>query len=275
MPKENTHLMFADQVAGNLKDEKLKAAIYENIRYAYIGAVIPDAFLFWQDPEKEKISEDIHGKDGEINRPLISALIKEYAKEKRGEDLAFIFGLITHFALDFIFHPIIIAATGDMSEKDAKKRKEIVFAHQYWETYLDKVVNQKYFVKDLVDANLVRDISIFKNFCQIIGVSKEEGRKTLKRQYLINSLLGIRPVYYLALLLNKIGIVQNNHVKLLEMNLKNFSELKGEEQTIPDLIAYTDAKTGESRKINVADIFDEACLVAVNTANEFLKVMVK
>lgn len=261
MPKENTHLFFAHEVAKRIENEKLKKIFLENIDYLYIGAIIPDAFLFWDDAKKNIISDKIH----ELS---IKNLIDEARKEKRGEDVAFIFGLLTHFALDFVFHPVIIALTGDLNGNDRKKQEENIFKHQYWETYLDKAVNQKYFVKDLFKPNLIKNISVLELFCDELKISKKEAIKTFRRQLFINSLLGNKGVYCLACLLNKLGIIEKNHINLLQMNLKDFGKLRDDQETIPSVIKYFDASAKNYKETSIRELFSQSEKMALDSIKD-------
>src|SRR4030042_3716187 len=102
MPKENTHLYFANKISEKIENMDLKSAIKENLDYFYLGSITPDVFFYGKNKKTTDVSEFFH-KEGAI----------DYVKENIAQNPVFSLGILTHIILDDIFHPIIESSSGD------------------------------------------------------------------------------------------------------------------------------------------------------------------
>ena len=149
MPKEITHSLFAETVAGELIDGGAPwlAGLLTGQRTAYhYGAILPDTFYYalgrpgW-DRGGEVWGALIHGEDGEDTAaPILETVRRARALPDSAASapiMALAAGYLTHMALDQVFHPWIYAVTGPYSAPDAGARHRAMTLHRVLESWLD------------------------------------------------------------------------------------------------------------------------------------------
>lgn len=149
MPKEITHILFAETVAGELLDGGAPwlAGLLTGQRTAYhYGAILPDTFYYalgrpgW-DRGGEVWGALIHGEDGEDTAaPILETVRRARALPNPNEAapiMALVAGYLTHMALDQVFHPWVYGVTGAYSSPDAKIRRQAMTLHRLLESWLD------------------------------------------------------------------------------------------------------------------------------------------
>lgn len=155
MPKEISHILFADEVARSL-DMDQQSLLGANRSAYYFGSVAPD--LFYYDiplpgdggQSAEKWGGIIHGKDGEDNNRHVLGMIDSIAESRTGAKtadastisdrdakLAFVCGYLTHVALDTYFHPLVYSVSGNYFDKDPAERRRAEARHRTFESCLD------------------------------------------------------------------------------------------------------------------------------------------
>ncbi|MCD6569272.1 MAG: zinc dependent phospholipase C family protein, partial [Deltaproteobacteria bacterium] len=159
MPKENTHLFFADNVLKTIEDKTLKSVISSNSYYHYLGAIAPDIFYYGTKDNIKMVSEKLHGKDEYPTNKIILEILET---SKDNKDLAFTIGYITHCALDITFHPVIDSIARDYSDKDLDKTDSATYMHRHIETCIDNRLNPDFLMGKLINAYLIEELTFTK-----------------------------------------------------------------------------------------------------------------
>jgi len=213
MPKENTHLHFANRVAEKINDKKLLPIIKNNLNCFYLGSITPDAFYYGKDKSITDISDFFHK---ENFNPFLF-----FQKSEDEKDLAFLLGFISHCALDKIFHPIIESLSGDYYDPDPIKRKNSVYLHRHLETCLDKQINNSFFAGDLIEIKSINKLQSIKIISKQFNISDADVYRTYKRFLFYNNLFKNEFLFNVFYLLNKVGILKSKtELALFYGNLK-------------------------------------------------------
>jgi len=243
MPKENTHLFFARKLVDGLKDGELKKMIGNNQDHYYLGSVAPDIFFYGKNEKEWKISAALHGKDGELTNEIVFRML-DLAKERKSEkDLAFAIGYLTHSVLDGIFHPVIIYLTGNIFSRDKEIYRRANTEHRQWETCLDKKINNSCFYSDLIKIKNAGQTDYGELVAKQFDVLPGRILELIKKQALINRLIRSRAVYFIFLLLVRLGLYGREE----DLPLSYF-DLKNGEEIIPEVIKYRDFISGEEKE---------------------------
>ena len=170
MPKETTHLWFAESLVGKTRAEGMRVVISGGKPSYCLGSIIPDTFYYSFSPSLERISGIIHGRDG---RPT-NALILSVLVEARGpDDIAFILGYITHCALDITFHPMVESLSGNYYDQDPARREDAVTRHRFLETCIDVRTGNTLRIHELVRPRLLRGLVfediVGRDFCTTLS----------------------------------------------------------------------------------------------------------
>ncbi len=262
MPKENTHLYFAHELLGQINQEQISAIIDKHSKPYYFGSVAPDSFYYSAKASVRKISEALHGRDGRLTNEIIFELL-DYAREQKSEaDLAFVFGYITHCALDIVFHPMIYYLSGNYYDPDPKKANEAVYLHRHLETYLDAQVNQTYYFNDYVNFKVLRPLYFPHYISKLYRTTPREIERTLKRKSVVYGLL--RNNFVLDILYLFYRFIKHSSWSKFKMFLGIFyGNLQRDNRIIPKTINYRDVVTGEPKITTIYDLFNEAGVLAV------------
>lgn len=147
MPKELTHIVFADAVAARLPESGAAwlAGLLTAMRAPYhAGSLAPDVFYYGLDRRDgaRHLGAIVHGDNGEDTAAAVIEMLRrlraggDHAPEFAAQ-VAFAAGYLTHMALDMTFHPWIYAVTGQYYAADASERHLAMVRHRLLETWLD------------------------------------------------------------------------------------------------------------------------------------------
>ncbi|NTU98395.1 zinc dependent phospholipase C family protein [Candidatus Falkowbacteria bacterium] len=271
MPKENTHLYFANELLKKINQEQIFGIIQKNIEAYYFGSVAPDTFYYSSKASIRKISETMHGRSGNMTNEIVFEMLKAAREKKSETDLAFIFGYLTHCSLDITFHPIIYYLSGNYYDPDPKKSNEAVYLHRHLETYLDVQVNSSFYFNDLISYQILRSLSFSQYISTTFNISFKEIENTLKRKAKVHRLL--RNNFILDLLYIFYRIVKRSSWAKFKIFLGIFyGNLTRDNRIIPKVINYRDVVTGEEKVTTIYDLFSQAGTLAVEyiaTANAY------
>ncbi len=150
MPRESVHWSVLDKAAETLLKEApaVSSTISSNLDAARLGAMAHDAAYYFQLGGKptEEIAACLHGSyKNDTFQPLLRLAKYIVAKKGSGEldeaqlsNLwAFLLGMVSHFATDVTFHPMIYWFTGDYYDYHPRERVEARRRHRLFETYLE------------------------------------------------------------------------------------------------------------------------------------------
>lgn len=262
MPKENTHLYFAHELLAKLNQDSILKVIQEQEKAYYFGSVAPDSFYYSDKEAVRKISEHLHGRKGNLTNEIVFKLLDQAKAGGNQADLAFIFGYLTHCALDMAFHPVIYYLSGNYYDPDPKKADEAVYLHRHLETYLDAQVNQTFYFNDYVNYNILRSLDFTQTVVKDFGVSQDDIVRALKRKAAVFRLL--RNNMALDFLYLFYRFVKHSSWSKFKRFLGIFyGNLKRDDRTIPNIINYRDVVTGEPKVTTIYDLFQDAGALAV------------
>ncbi len=264
MPRENTHLFFSDDILPKIKDKELKNIIKKNKQYYYFGSFFPDVFYYSKNKADEEISDYFHSRDGNLTNEIIFDWLDLIKKTKKEQELAFVFGVLTHYALDSTLHPIVYYLSGNYHDKDPRKREQAVYLHQQLETSLDKKLNDKFSICDSVSIKKIQ----LENFGCLKLVAKKFKRNLgalindVKRQLFFNKLFRSIILFKLLYFLNKIGLFKNK----IELSLF-YGNLKKDKTEMDDNIDYRGILSGEAKKTTLKSLFNSSEELTINMIN--------
>ncbi|EWY42315.1 hypothetical protein N825_18675 [Skermanella stibiiresistens SB22] len=145
MPKELTHILFADSVSQRLRSagqSGLADSLAGDRASFHFGSMAPDT-LFYQvtvpllDRDHRPWGDVIHGGAGEDTGAPIRDMLEQLAGTGDDAKFAFVCGFLTHMALDIVFHPWVYAVSGQYYDDDPVRRTESQARHRLVESWLD------------------------------------------------------------------------------------------------------------------------------------------
>ena len=260
MPKENTHIYYADTLFESLTTGPCKEIIKSHLKEYYLGAISPDIYFYHRDEVKTKISVALHGCNGEKTNRIILAMLKAPQSPK---DFAFAAGYMTHTVLDMTFHPVVYYLSGNYYDEDPAKEASAQYRHRYIETALDMIVAGRLKSNRILSIGLLRDLKFNDYLKEEFKVYPEETAATLNRQLSLNGLMTKKLLYpvlrpFAGGKSNRGLFYGNISRKDRKRPLHNDMEVRG-------------IFTGEKKTVSFAGLFDQA----VEKARPRLKAMYK
>jgi hypothetical protein len=267
MPKENTHTYFAEKVLSKIQKEDpiLAGQIQERQKFYLLGSYSPDVFFYSKNPENKKISDFIHGHEGEKTNITPIKLAEKIKQERNPRDEIFLYGFLTHMAMDIVFHPIIFYLTGNPYSENKEQNPKNFHRHRQLETALDRKLHSQFKLLDpqSVDIPSLKFASLLENK---FNVSQKEILETYQKHYSNNLLFRRKYLYYLILFLNKINILKISD--LLGLFYPNAKKIQ-----FPEKIKYKDLFNGKTKETTLKKLFKEAENLSKNyilTVRKFL-----
>ncbi len=266
MPKENTHIYSSKKFLETIDDGELKKIISDNDKYFYLGSISPDVFSYKK--KLEYISDYIHcsGKSNEIIFELL-----DFCREKNDyKDLAFIFGLLSHFALDIIFHPIIFYFTGDYGDENKNKRQQARILHRHLETYLDKKIAKNYFWNK-IDLKILDNSSFNRFIRNKFNIKEEEIKKAYYSNFYANKIFKSKVAYLFFKIAKVFGIIQEEHRGLF------YGDLKIKRIELQKKFEYRNLVSGEIKSSSINELMEEYFVLTnnmIDTAYKYYKKMI-
>jgi hypothetical protein len=260
MPKENTHIYFADKVKATLPS--LSSMIDTYSQYFFMGSIAPDTFFYSRKEEIQDTSDFLHGKHGTKTNEIVFNLLDIAKKNKDEKILVFVFGYLTHCYLDIVFHPIIFHLTGNFHDKDEHKRQLAVYKHRRREVQLDEKVNKEMHITKHIDKNIFTDIPFLTALVETLNIPQQEVILSFQRQYKTNAWFR-KSKHTIKLLhfLHKLGIIKNK----TELALF-YGQLRKEEK-LADMVHYKDLFSDELFSTDIESLFTLASTKAKAALN--------
>ncbi len=253
MPNEETHVFLADQIYKKIKDKKIKEIIRKNKDYYLLGSVMPDVAIYGQC----RFHKLTHGDGGMLTNKIIFDMLN---KVKDDKDLAFVYGYLTHYAVDTVFHPVVYSLVGNHT--DPKQGKSIL-RHFRMETNLNWKLNKKKF-------KFGRDVlfrhTVFNDVMANYGCAKWKTRLFSFNQRMAISLFKSSFVYYVFILVSKLGLVNGEASGMFEKE-KNLLPF-------PQKVKYRDLITGKKLSTTLTELKSSSVAKGVkliNAANKYKK----
>jgi hypothetical protein len=153
MPKELTHILFADALLDDLGQTDLASLLGRHRPILHFGSIATDT-LYYEvtfpiiDHEYAHWGEIIHGGQGEdTGAPIREMLRRLQNRPPSAEDdarFAFVCGFLSHMALDIVFHPWVYAVTGPYYDPDPDKQADSQMSHRLVESWLDLLMLRRF-----------------------------------------------------------------------------------------------------------------------------------
>lgn len=249
MPKENTHLWFAHGLLEHCCGRAMLRDISNHLSRYLLGAVIPDTFYYSTGGSLVRISETIHGRDGNPTNTLILRILDG----SRGPaDIAFILGLITHCALDITFHPVIYYLSGNYYDDDRKKRSSAVRLHRHLETCMDRDLNHTLLLHRIIRTSHLKGLVFEEVIAHDFQTTAGAIRHALRRQIMFNICFKSRTAYDLAKLSVSLGMIKD------PAYLGLFYADVSREECIPEPLSVADLFDGQRRMTTLPELFEQA-----------------
>jgi hypothetical protein len=245
MPKENTHISFANDLLSVIKKKKKTVGkIIEDELFSYrMGSYFPD--IFYYDKRFKYVSAHIHGeKNNQGTNQLIFFLLRSIEKNDTAS-LSFIFGLLTHFALDITFHPLINHQTKD------------IYEHVRFETNLDKEINGKKSLIKKIDLKTVSSNKAISKLERFFDLPSGKIAKLYKKHFLFNSIFRCSAAYFILFIMEKFKIIPKDNLGLF------YADLKKNELDLGKYYDFIDPNTQDGKRVKIDELFDKAGDLAV------------
>ncbi|MEA3230380.1 MAG: zinc dependent phospholipase C family protein [Thermodesulfobacteriota bacterium] len=248
MASENTHIFLADRIREEINDDVLKQFISGHMDYYFLGSIFPDILFYSKDKQIVDIAYNLHGEDGVPTNRIVFDLLDRIKRKKDGNNFAFVSGLLTHYAADITFHPVVFYFSGYQANGSKREKDRSAYLHWHYETSIDVQINDRFYLDKSINPETIRHLVIPK----ILGIHESVIGDALKRQIKYFSLTRNRLYFVIFKILTKLGLFPVNAVAGFHENLKK------EDIRLPDPIQYKDVITGEPQKTTLNDMMEEA-----------------
>lgn len=255
MPKENTHLWFAESLVREIPAGKMRTAISGGKSHYFLGSIIPDTFFYSFRPSLERISEIIHGRDGHPTNVMILSVLD---LARGPEDIAFILGYITHCALDITFHPMVDSLSGDYYDHDPARREDAVALHRSIETCIDVRTGNTLRIHELVRPRLLSGLVFEDIVSRDFSTTRRSIERTLLLQLFSNRLFSSPAAYRCLNALQGWGLFHARAYLSLF-----YGGVKDSGSCIPDPVRYREQSSGAEMAESLSGLFARARTKAV------------
>jgi hypothetical protein len=252
MPKENTHLFFADRLLHRFPDPDILLLLKENRNPFFLGAVLPDAFYYHPRKDVTGVSKRLHGitdNPGDI----IAAFIHGAREHRSPPDAAFALGYLSHCLLDRAFHPTIRILTGDYDDPDPEKRKASQYRHRLIETALDRRINDSCRLDRMIALGPLSSLSSLRILSARSGVARKRLYRAYSLQRRANRLFRKTWAYRVARIIQKAG---NSDIEIILPLF--YAHLNVDPCAFPDTVPVPADDENKQRQGGIDDLLDAA-----------------
>ncbi|MCP4134820.1 MAG: zinc dependent phospholipase C family protein [bacterium] len=249
MPKENTHIYFAESLRSRLP-ENITLLLSNHREAYYLGSFAPDILFYSPNTKITPIPSVLHGIDGEPTNRLIFAMLKAAQNER---DLACIMGYIAHCALDIVFHPVVYYISGNSHSEDPVQNERAQYKHLYLETRLDIFIKSPLMIYSVIKPEFLKGLVLEKVLCESFkdfSLTRADIRKALKRQLLFYRVFAINISHFFAKFLFKEKFKTALFYGCVTDPMKSLDES----------IEYRDILSGKPLKTTYTKLFNQASL---------------
>ncbi|GAB6059154.1 zinc dependent phospholipase C family protein [Desulfonatronum parangueonense] len=191
MPKENTHLWFAQRLVTRLQTDDLPHSstklILSQPQLFSLGSIIPDAFFYHSRVRGRRMARILHGSDPGMRAEAFSSMVVQAGEDASGRDQAFVLGYLSHVALDATFHPVIHALSGRRPGQPSTGATRSL--HRLLETGLDRLVNPTSHYPNIIAPFLADRVQVLHILTGQSGLRSSDVRTALSNQLLVNRLV--------------------------------------------------------------------------------------
>jgi len=246
MPKENTHVFFANRVFGEIKKihPEVSKIIEKNLYQYQVGSYLPDIFFY--NKKYSKVSKNIHGERNNLTNILILQLLDKTESNDQ-KSLSFIFGILTHFASDITLHPMINSQSRNFYE------------HVRSETALDEKINSRNNLLPPIKKEVIKSTKAVNTLEDYFKIKKGGTLKIYQRHNVYNKIFRSIVIYIILASLKKIKWFNDKGKLGLFYGNLLFNKIE-----IKNKYTFINPATDKTTKKSVTDLFDKSCHLAIN-----------
>jgi len=252
MVYENTHLWAADQIRRRIKSRIIQETIGCNLDYYHLGAIFPDVLFYSRDPKISEAAYAFHGETGIPTNAFIFDVLDQVKDRPDEKTLAFIWGFLTHCAMDIVFHPVIFYFSGYSPQDDQTSQLHSEYLHLHYETIIDQHFNKEIFLENVINPAIVKDLA----FPSIRNIFRRDIESCLKKQIFYFRLVHSRLYYIVFKMLANMGLADKRLVAGF------YANLAVETKKLPQKLIYRDIFSGSDMETTLEELMEEGLNMA-------------
>jgi hypothetical protein len=253
MVYENTHLWAAEQIRRSIENRLIADTIGSYADFYYLGAVFPDILYYSRDSPISRAAYFLHGDTGSPTNAFIFDVLDQAKETSDEKSLVFIWGFLTHCAMDIVFHPVIFYFSGYAPQNDQTRRLHSEYLHLHYETIIDRHFNNGIFLENVINPAIVKDLAI----PSILNISRRDIENCLKKQIFYFRLIHSRLYYLIFKMLSKMGLADKRLVAGF------YANLAVETKKLPQKLTYRDIISGRDLEATLEDLMEKGIDMAV------------
>jgi len=253
MVYENTHLWAAQQIRSRIENRQIAETIGDRADFYYLGAVFPDVLYYSKDPVISRVAYFLHGDTGVSTNAFIFDALDLIRVTPDENTLVFIWGFLTHCALDIVFHPVVFYFSGYAPQDDPTSQLHKEYLHLHYETIIDRHFNKGSFLENMINPAIVKDLTL----PPMRNISHRDIQNCLKKQIFYFRLIHNRLYYWIFKVLAQMGLADKRLVAGF------YANLAVETKTLPQKLIYRDIISGSNSETTLEDLMEESITLAV------------
>ena len=251
MPKENTHLFFAGKLLEKWDQQKFSFHIKGFKKEFYLGSVFPDAFFYHPKKAVQVVSSSLHG-IGNDPYQIIIHLLSEARRQSAYADLSFVFGYLSHCALDGMFHPVIEKISKIYADQNPNSPWAEKYKHRILETALDKQINGRFYMEQMIDISRLSKLVSLRLLLKKMKISERDLRVAFWLQYTANRLFTRRWTYLWTKLFT--SLINNCLIVILPLF---YAHLETSNEKFPREFSMPTSKNDFNNTGNLSNLFSK------------------
>ncbi len=253
MVYENTHLWAAERIKSSIENRLIAEPIGSYSDFYYLGAVFPDILYYSRDSRISRAAYFLHGDTGAPTNAFIFEVLDQVKETSDEKNLVFIWGFLTHCAMDIVFHPVVFYFSGYASQDDQTSRLHSEYLHLHYETMIDRHFNKGIFLENMINPASVKDLAI----PSILNISRRDIQNCLKKQIFYFRLIHSRLYYIMFKMLAAMGLADKRLVAGF------YANLVVETKKLPQKLTYRDIISGREMEATLEDLMEKGITMAV------------
>jgi hypothetical protein len=262
LPKENTHILFINDIIHALQCEETRSVLQANYSSLCFGSIVADTFFYSSNKDVMEISEKLHGKDGENTNELTFDLLDRARCHRSDNLLAMTVGYISHCVFDIKFHPVIYYLVGNYYDNNDSVRQTAIYRHRLMETRLDHDINNSFYLDNILSLNDKLMHEILEIIAGKYNIANGHLIKAYKKQIVINKCFRNGLAYRLIFYLDKLKI--RDFSKILPLF---YHHLQNDNIEIAEKLDYRDIVHGRNMTESLSNLFVSAKSESINRIN--------
>jgi hypothetical protein len=254
MVYENTHLWAAEKIRNRIPNQDIKDIIGTHIDAYHFGAVFPDVLYYSRNPEISDSAHYLHGDAGAPSNAVIFDILDQISGTSDQKNLAFTWGILTHCAMDIVFHPVVFYFSGYDPEAGQKEQERSGYLHLHYETIIDRHFNNGIFFENLVRPSVLDDLIA----PSIPNISRQNIINCLQTQLFYFRIIHSRLYYLVYKLLAAMGLVDKKLVAGF------YANISVDTRSLPEVLHYRDIITGDNRETTLDGLMGKGIIMATD-----------